>query len=114
MKRRGRLIGLMAGVVAWAWAGSALADPAMSFVLVHPSAIYSAIYAGGEITTDTPGVFAAFLKANPVPAGATVYFSSPGGDLGSGVLLGEAIRAARLDTEVDKVRTLLTTMAHCG
>jgi hypothetical protein len=72
----------------------------MSFQLVHFSSLDVAIAASGTITSDTPGAFTKFLAANPANPGTTVYFNSPGGDLGSGVALGQAIRKAGLDTAV--------------
>lgn len=74
--------------------------PPMTFQIVHVSPLYDAIYAAGSITADTATAFANFLKANPVNAGTTLYFNSPGGDLGSGITLGQAIRKAGLDTAV--------------
>lgn len=74
--------------------------PPMVFQVVHVSSLYDAVYANGTITADTTKAFADFLKANPVRPGVTVYFNSPGGDLGSGLTLGEAIRKAELDTTV--------------
>ncbi|MBV8889946.1 MAG: hypothetical protein JO267_11340 [Alphaproteobacteria bacterium] len=59
------------------------------------------IFADGDITADTAKAFQDFLKAHP-PKGmdTTVVLNSPGGDLGGGLDLGQAIRDAKLWTEV--------------
>lgn len=107
-KRIGGLVGVGLGVIgAIGWIGFAIqaprADdnpPPMTFQLVQVSPLYDAVYAAGTITTDTATAFTNFLKANPVTAGTTLYFNSPGGDLGTGITLGQAIRKAGLDTAV--------------
>lgn len=74
--------------------------PPMTFQMVQVSPLYNAIGASGSITADTPKAFNAFLDANKPTAGTTLFFNSPGGDLGSGITLGQAIRKASLDTAV--------------
>ncbi len=88
----------------------------MTFQLVKVSPLYDAVYAQGEITTDTGTAFADFLKANPVKPGTTLYFDSPGGDVGSGIELGQAIRKAGLDTAVaiPAAGTVATQPAMCA
>lgn len=80
-------------------AAPAAADPPMTFQVIYQG-LYSNIFAQGEIESDTPEVFAAFLRDNHIPEGTTVYFLSGGGDLDAGVNLGRQIRRARLGTEV--------------
>lgn len=58
------------------------------------------IFASGTITPGTADKFNKFIKDNGVIAGGVVYFNSPGGSLVEGMALGEAIRAAGLNTNV--------------
>ena len=58
------------------------------------------IYAEGVIEAGTTSKFLAFVKEHHVQAGATVFFNSPGGNLVQGVVLGEAIRRLKFDTDV--------------
>jgi hypothetical protein len=61
----------------------------------------SFIFADGDITADTAKAFQDFLEKNPPKAPhTTVVFNSPGGDLGAGLDLGEAIRKAKFNTTV--------------
>jgi hypothetical protein len=57
------------------------------------------VFAEGEITPDTPNVFADFLKQNSMFR-QTVTFNSPGGNLVAGLDLGRAIRSAGWNTNV--------------
>src|SRR5579863_2242190 len=81
----------------------ALADdgpPPMTFTVVHISPFSDAVYGNGTIAADTTDAFNKFMKATPVRAGTTLFFNSPGGDLGSGITMGQAIRKAGLNTNV--------------
>jgi hypothetical protein len=113
-----KLFLIVAAILAATSIETARADdpPPMTFQIVHVSALYDAIYANGTITADTAKAFASFLKANPVRSGTTIYFNSPGGDLGSGVTLGQAIRKAALDTSVGipAAGTVTTKPAMCA
>ena len=60
------------------------------------------IYAEGEIQSDTPDHFVAFVRQNraelpPVPI---VVLDSPGGNMFAGMELGQAIRSLAFDTEI--------------
>jgi hypothetical protein len=93
-----------------------MTGPPMTFQLVKVSPLYDAVYAQGTITTDTGTAFTDFLKANPVKPGTTLYFDSPGGDVASGIELGQAIRKAGLDTAVaiPAAGTIVTQPAMCA
>ncbi|MBK1779709.1 hypothetical protein JHL22_00600 [Advenella sp. WQ 585] len=61
------------------------------------------IYASGEITENSHQILRDFIKKNNIShESAVVYFSSPGGSLLGGMLLGEVIREFGFDTEVGK------------
>jgi hypothetical protein len=103
--------------------------PPMTFQLVHdpnrPLSVYD-ICAQGQIMPDTPDVFTAFLQENSklINSASTVYFNSGGGTLFvqgppdeqvhvGGLGLGEAIRAAGLQTEVAVPPGFTGSRAEC-
>ncbi|HUC16906.1 MAG TPA: hypothetical protein VMA37_04360 [Acetobacteraceae bacterium] len=103
--------------------------PPMTFQLVHsPSSplLGYDIFAQGEIMPDTPDVFAEFLQENSklISSASRVYFNSGGGTLFvqgtpeeqlhvGGLGLGEAIRAAGLQTEVAVPPGFAGSRAEC-
>lgn len=58
------------------------------------------ILAKGEITEQTAQQFRQFVRARGDSWRATIYFDSPGGNLGGGIELGRAIREFSYDTFV--------------
>ncbi len=96
----GLIVAAMVAAVAAAQQARADDDAPMSFRLVRLSSLHVAVYAPGTITTATTPAFNTFIAANKVNPGTTLFFNSPGGDLGASILLGQAIRKAAVDTAV--------------
>ena len=71
------------------------------------------IAADGPITTHTPDDFAAALTQwGDLDGRETIYLNSPGGDLISGLLLGEAIRVHRFSVSVGRNKPVADDPGH--
>ena len=58
------------------------------------------VMAEGVIEPPTPAALEQFLNSNGVKPGATIYFSSPGGNVDAAMAIGRIIRAHRLNTDI--------------
>ncbi|MBT52945.1 MAG: hypothetical protein CMF72_06040 [Mameliella sp.] len=71
------------------------------------------IAAEGEITTDTPDVFRAFMADHGrLHLYQAVTFDSPGGNLGAAIELGRLLRAAQASTSIGRTRPMVDFPQH--
>lgn len=87
-----------------------VADPAFAFDYEEPMSfsIYLRrdVLAVGEFDDETPKRFIEFLDRHNVTTGATVHFTSGGGALEAGLIVGREIRRRKLNSNVGSPRAL--------
>src|SRR5262249_40178493 len=88
---------------AWAYWDSYF-SPSMKASLVHPAASATGtgvvLAVSGSIGPATANWFRNQLDEARLPTGATVAFSSPGGDVDQAIIIGEIVRSRGLKTAV--------------